>query len=64
VESVKFGIAAAPAQKHELLTQFVAGHPEPALLFYVQLEMDNWLERVTPEESDRYVVLVVLNMAS
>jgi hypothetical protein len=64
VEGVKFGVGLEPAQRLELVSQFVVGHPEPALLSYVQLETDNWQKRVTPEESDPYIILAALNMAN
>src|SRR5450830_679897 len=38
VESVKFGMAIDQAQSQELVQQFVKGHPEQALLAYVQVE--------------------------
>jgi hypothetical protein len=64
VESVKFGVDLNPAQSHELIVQFIAGHPEHALLAYVQVETANWLKRVTPEDSDRYVMLAAANMVN
>lgn len=64
VESVKFGMDLDPAQSHELINQFIAGHPEQALLAYVQVETANWLKCVTPEESDRYVMLAAANMVN
>ena len=64
VESVQFGAGVAPTQRFVLVSQFVVGHPEPVLLSYVQLAVANWLQRVTPEESDRYVALAALNMAN
>lgn len=64
VESVKFGIDLDPEQTHELIIQFIAAHPEQALLAYVQVETANWLKRVTPEDSDRYVMLAAVNMVN
>ena len=64
VESVKFGMDLDPEQSHELVIQFIAAHPEQALLAYVQVETANWLKRVTPEDSDRYVMLGAVNMVN
>jgi hypothetical protein len=64
VESVKFGLDLEPAQRHELVLQFVAQHPEQALLAYVQVETASWLRRVNPEDSDRFVMLAAVNMVN
>jgi hypothetical protein len=64
VESVKFGMDLNPAQSHELIIQFIAGHPVQALLAYVQVETANWLKRVAPEDSERYVLLAAANMVN
>lgn len=64
VESVQFGMDVEPEQRHALVLQFVAGHPEQALLAYVQVETANWLRRVSPEDSDRFVMLAAANMVN
>ena len=64
VESVKFGMELDPAQRHELVLHFVAGHPEQALLAYVQVETASWLKHVTPEDSDRFVMLAAVNVVN
>jgi hypothetical protein len=64
VESVQFGRDLDPAQRHELVIQFIAAHPEQALLAYVQVETANWLRRVTPEDSDRFVMLAAANIVN
>jgi hypothetical protein len=64
VECVKFGRDIDPAQRHELVIQFIATHPEQALLAYVQVETANWLRRVTPEDSDRFVMLAAANIVN
>ncbi len=64
VESVQFGRDLDPAQRHELVIQFIAAHPEQALLAYVQVETANWLRRVTPEDSDRFVMLAAVNIVN
>lgn len=64
VESVKFGMDLDPAQRQELVIQFIAVHPEQALLAYVQVETANWLRRVSPEDSDRFVMLAAVNMVN
>ena len=64
VECVKFGVDIDPALNHDLVLQFVHGHPEQALLAYVQVETANWLKRVTPEESDKHVMLAAVNLVN
>jgi hypothetical protein len=64
VASVKFGMDQGPEQSQELLRQFIAGHPEQALLAYVQAETASWLKRITAEDSDRYVMLAAANMVN
>jgi hypothetical protein len=64
VESVKFGLELDPEKSHELVIQFIAAHPEQALLAYVQVETANWLKRVIPEDSERYVMLAAVKMVN
>ena len=64
VENVKFGADLAPAQVQEIIAQFFERHPEQALLGYVQMETAKWLKRIEPEESDRYVMLVAVNIVN
>lgn len=64
VECVQFGRNIDPTQRHELVIQFIAAHPEQALLAYVQVETANWLRRVTPEDSDRFVMLAAVNIVN
>ncbi|TCG06706.1 hypothetical protein BZM27_24485 [Paraburkholderia steynii] len=39
-------------------------HPEKNLCAYVWSETANWLRRIVPEDSDRYVMLVVVNLVN
>ena len=64
IESVKFGMDVDPELRDDLALQFVAEHPEQALLAYVQVETANWLRRVSPEDSDKYVMLAAVNMVN
>lgn len=64
IEIVKFGMDVDPELRHDLVLQFVAEHPEQALLAYVQVETANWLRRVSPEDSDKYVMLAAVNMVN
>lgn len=64
VESVNFGKVQDPAQSNALVRQFVAGHPEQALLAYVQAETANWLNQVIAEDSDKYVMLAAANIVN
>jgi len=64
VKSVEFGKDMTADQRHDLVLQFVEQHPEQALLAYVQVEVANWLKRIDPEDSDRFVVLAATNMVN
>jgi hypothetical protein len=59
VQSVKFGRNLDPLMSQELILQFVEGHPKQAQLAYVQVNTAKWLRRVTPDESDRFVMLAL-----
>jgi len=64
VKSVEFGKDIDAEQRHDLVLQFVEQHPEQALLAYVQVEVANWLKRIEPEDSDRFVALAATNMVN
>ena len=40
---------------------YIAAHPEKELLAHVYTETARWLQRIAPEESDKYVMLAALN---
>lgn len=43
------------------MRQYIDAHPEKELLAYMQVETANWLNRIVPEESDKYVMLAAWN---
>ena len=44
--------------------QYLEGHPERSLLAFVIGELNDWLARVEPEETDKYVVLMAVNLVN
>lgn len=46
------------------MRQYIEAHPEKELLAYVQVETANWLDRIVPEESDKYVMLAAWNFVN
>lgn len=64
VAVVKFGQGLSKKLQDRAMQQYVDGHPEKDLLAYVQIESANWLQRIVPEETDRYVVLAAANLVN
>jgi hypothetical protein len=46
------------------MRQYIENHPEQNLLAYVTSETTNWLKRITPEETDTYVMLAAVNFVN
>jgi hypothetical protein len=46
------------------MKQYIEAHPESELLAFVNVEAANWLQRVVPEESDKYVVMAAFNLVN
>jgi hypothetical protein len=44
--------------------QYIESHPEPLLFAFVSVELNDWLARVAPEETDKYVVLTAMNLVN
>ena len=44
------------------MRHYIETHPEKELLAFIQMETSIWLNRVEPEESDKWVVLAARNM--
>ena len=61
---VKFGGDLGESLRNQSIQQYVDDHPEKELLAYVQMETMSWLKRVVPEETDKYVILVVWNFVN
>jgi hypothetical protein len=62
--TVNFADGLGPALTSQSLAQYTTGHPEPHLLAYVTTEMTQWLAKVKPEESDKYVMLAAMNIVN
>jgi len=46
------------------MDQYIAAHPEKNLLAYVTGETSKWLASITPEESDKYVMLAIWDVVN
>jgi hypothetical protein len=62
--TVKFSEDLSTDLQERAMQQYVESHPEKELLAYVFTESVNWLKRVTPEESDKYVMLAAANFVN
>lgn len=61
---VKFGDDLAPPLRELAMQQYIEAHPEKELLAYVTTETVNWLKRIAPEETDRFVMLAATNLVN
>lgn len=61
--TVQFGGDLPGSLRDRPLQQYIETHPEKDLLAFIQVETANWLQRVVPEESDKFVVMAALNLA-
>lgn len=61
VATVQLGDVRGVLREHTL-QQYIETLPERDLLAFVQVETANWLQRVVPEESDKFVVMAALNL--
>lgn len=64
VGSVKFGEDLGTSLRDQATRQYVENHPEKELLAYVEVEIVNWLQRIVPEETDKYVMLAAANLVN
>jgi hypothetical protein len=46
------------------LKRYIDAHPEKVLFAYAHLEVNRWLQRVEPEESDKYVAMAARNLVN
>lgn len=46
------------------LRRYIDAHPEKVLLAYVQVEVNRWLQRVEPEEVDKYIAMAAMNLVN
>ncbi len=64
VGSVKFGEDLGNSLRDQATRQYIENHPEKGLLAYVEVETANWLQRIVPEETDKYVMLAAANLVN
>jgi hypothetical protein len=50
--------------RNRALTQYIEAHPESELMAFVNVEAANWLQRVVPDDSDKYVVMAAFNLVN
>ena len=62
--TVQFGDDLSGSLRDRAPQQYIETHPEVDLLAFVQVETANWLQRVVPEESDKFVVMAALNFVN
>jgi len=60
----RFGDDLSENLRTRSMLQYIEAHPEKELLAYVQVETANWLNRIVPEESDKYVMLAAWNFVN
>ena len=64
IASVKFGDDLGTSLRDQSMRQYIEGHPEKELLACVQVETANWLNRIVPEETDKYVMMAAANFVN
>lgn len=64
VGSVKFGEDLANGLRNQATRQYIENHPEKELLAYVEVETASWLQRIVPEDTDKYVMLAAANLVN
>jgi hypothetical protein len=64
VATVHFGDDLPGSFRDRALKQYIEAHPESELLAFVNVETADWLQRVVPDESDKYVVMAAFNFVN
>jgi hypothetical protein len=64
VATIHFGDDLPGRLREHALKQYIKAHPEKEMLAFVQVETANWLQRVVPNESDKYVVVAAFNFVN
>lgn len=62
--SVKFGGNMGNGLQQIATKQYIDAHPEKYLLAYVLAECADWLKKVAPEETDKFVLLAAINLVN
>lgn len=64
IATLRFGDDLPRSLRGRALRQYIETHPENDLLAFVRGETAGWLQRVIPEETDKFVVLAALNFVN
>ena len=64
VATVKFGEDLSASLQELAMKQYIENHPEQYLLAFVTVETKDWLSRVLPEETDKFVILAAANLVN
>jgi hypothetical protein len=64
VATVHFGDDLPGSLRVRALKQYIEAHLESELLAFVNVETADWLQRVVPDESDKYVVMAAFNFVN
>ena len=64
VATVKFGEDLSPTLQDRAMKQYIESHPEQQLVAFVTVEIKDWLNRIIPEDTDRYVMLAAVNLVN
>jgi hypothetical protein len=64
VASVKFGEDLSPSLSDLAMKQYIENHPEQYLLAFVTGETTDWLSRIIPEQTDKYILLAAANFVN
>ena len=59
-----FGEGLSEPLQDRSMQQYIEDHPEKELLAYVQMETANWLKRIVPEDTDKYIMLATWNIVN
>lgn len=62
--TIRFGDDLPGSLRDRALERYIETHPEKVLMAFVQVEAANWLRRIVPEESDKFVVMAALNFVN
>lgn len=57
LDSIKVDESLTSNLSASIMQKYIEGHPEKELLAHVQTETANWLNRIVPEESDKYIII-------
>ena len=64
VATIQFGDDLSASLRERALAQYIEFHPEKDLLAFLHHEVTHWLQRVLPEESDKFVIIAALNIVN